>query len=545
MSHPQTINQMFEEAAERGGKRSTAIIFYPRPLPYSYSLNYGRLWAFVWLFACGLKKLGVQKGDRVAFMLPNTPHAVIAYFAILKLGAIAVQFNPQYGPGEVERQLANCGARVFITLDLFRGVIEKMNHQPETVVLGSVGDFLPFPFNLLYFFKNPLLGNFAGRRNPALFFRKIFTWQPDAEFPEVSPEDIAVLQYTGGTTGISKGAVLTHGNLVANVRQLRHLVSDAREGEEVIMTTLPLFHSFAMTACQNFGVFINAALLLVPDPRDLNTLLSAIDKHRPTIFPGIPRLYMAINTFAEKKKKLDLSSIRFCVSGAAALPNAVLEKFEALTGGVLVEAFGLSEASPATHANPLNRQQRKVGSIGLPLDSTEAKIVDDNGVEAPAGESGELVISGPQVMQGYWQMPEETEKVLRFISGKKWLFTGDVAKKDRDGFFYIVDRKKDMINVGGENVFSLEVEEVLFQHPMVAEAAVVGERNKRGDEYVKAFVVLKDEGTEALPGIVQDIQSFCRERLAEFKVPKKIELVPEIPKTPIGKQDKKKLREIA
>ncbi|MDP3729492.1 MAG: AMP-binding protein [bacterium] len=540
-----TLNDMFNQSIERA-PRSTAIKFYPdAKLPYAYEISYRKLAVKAWLFASGLYQLGVRKGDRVAFMLPNCPQAVIVYFAILKLGAIVVQFvpNPEGKPEDIQRQLDDCGAQFFITLDIFKENIEKMQRQPAVLILGSILDYLPFPFNVIKKMQNPPRYAVNYRVHQPFSFLEVMKWRKEflnTVFPEVKPDDPAVLQYTSGTMGTPKGAVLTHANLVANVEQLQEWVRDARYAEEVIMTMIPLFHSFAMTVCQNFAVKINAAMILIPKPADIATVAKALRKYKPTLFPGIPDLFDVISAYSEKKEKINLSGVR-CFSGSTALSRKILERFEKATDGVIFEAYGLTEASPATHCNPLDVRQRKIGSIGYLLPGTQALIVDSEGNVLPDGERGELIIRGPQIMRAYWQNQEKTDHIMREYHGKKWLFTGDEAKQDDQGFFYIFGRIDDGFKVGGEKVCPQEVEEVLFQHPDIASSCVVNGKDKSGLDYCAAFIVCK-ETTIPYDELKLSIREFCVERLDRRKIPTKIFFVPELPKTVIKKLDRKVLR---
>jgi long-chain acyl-CoA synthetase len=348
---------------------------------------------------------------------------------------------------------------------------------------------------------------------------------PAAPQVKVKPDDIAIFLYTGGTTGVSKGAVLTHRNLVANMAQLRAWNYGLREGQEVIMAALPFFHSYGMTTCMHMGVYIRSTVVMVPR-FDLKMILPAIDRYKVTCFPGVPTMYVAINNNPDTPK-YNLRNIRVCNSGGAPLPLEVARQFEQNTGGRLVEGYGLSETSPVTHSNPIFGQRRE-GSIGLPLPNTDAMVVHpDTRQPLPAGEIGELAVRGPQVMLGYWQMEEETQAVLR----DGWLYTGDMAKMDADGYFYIVDRKKDMIIAGGFNIYPREIEEVLYAHPKVKEAAAIGVQDAYRGETVKAFIVLREGETAAEEEFIE----FCKQEMAPYKVPKLIEFRQELPKSLIGK----------
>lgn len=495
-------------------------------------INYRSLAAQVNRFAGALSAMGIKKGDRVAVMLPNCPQEVISFFAILKLGAIVVQTNPLYVEREIEFQMKDSGAETMITLDLLYPKVAKVrqNTPLKRVIATGIQDYLPFPLNLLYPIKLKKEGH-AVQLPPepeVLRFKKILQGGPAAPpAVDINPaEDVAVFQYTGGTTGVSKGAMLTHRNLVANAVQVREWFPRCREGKETVLGVLPLFHSYGMTTVKNFGVYTGSAMVLLPR-FVINDVLKAINKYKPTLFPGAPTMYVAVINHPEVSK-YNLSSITACLSGAAPLPLEVQQRFEAITGGKLVEGYGLSEASPVTHCNPL-WGRNKIGTIGLPFPDTDVRIVDpeDPGKDLPLGEVGELAVRGPQVMLGYWNRPEENQKV--FHNG--WLCTGDMARMDEEGYTQIVDRKKDMIIAGGYNIYPREVEEILYEHPKVKEAAVAGVPDEYRGETVKAYVVLK-EGEMATP---EEILEFCRERLAKYKVPRIVEFRTDLPKTMVGK----------
>jgi long-chain acyl-CoA synthetase len=346
---------------------------------------------------------------------------------------------------------------------------------------------------------------------------------------DVSPDDTALFQYSGGTTGISKGAVAMHRNLVANSLEMRYWITSAKDGQETVLMAIPLFHVYGMVAGMNFGLATGASLVMIPNPRDLKDVLGSIQKYKPTIFPGVPTLYNAINNHPDVLAgKYNLSSIKACISGSAPLMRETKDKFEALTGGKLFEGYGLSEAPTATHCNPMFGENR-TGSIGLPLPDVEVRIVslDDGVTDLPPGEIGELVINGPQVMKGYHNMPTETKNALH----DGWLFTGDIARMDEDGYFYIVDRKKELIKPGGYQVWPREVEEVIMENPKVLEVGVAGVPDPYRGETVKAWVVLKTGETAS----EEDIRTWCKERMAKFKVPTLVEFRSELPKTTVGK----------
>ena len=489
--------------------------------------------------AAGLHRLGVRKGDRVALLLPNCPHAVISFYSIFRLGAIAVPINPLYQEREIAKQIDDAGARILITLDLFSASAQAvMGRSPGNIcVIGAVSDYLPALKKMVYPLFKPNKGCSA-RHVPGcetVAFRDLMLQQaPPAT--EIAPADIAILQYTGGTTGISKGAELTHGNIVSNTAQMAAWYYIIRRGEEVFLSVLPLFHTYGIAVCMNLSLATAGTMLLIPRfaPREV---LKAIKEYGVTFFPGIPGIYAALNNYRDIEK-WDLSSVRYCVSGSAPLPVPVLKDFERRTGGMILEGYGLTEASPVTHSNPVHRE-RKAGSIGLPLADTDCKIVDlvDGTREVPVGEAGELCIKGPQVMKGYWRRPDETSRTLK----DGWLYTGDIARIDADGYFYIMERKKDMIISEGFNVYPNEIDEVVLAHPDVADAGTVGVPDSLRGEKVVLFVVLK-EGRR----LSQDeLLAYCRERLAKYKLPKKVIFKSELPRTAVGKVLRRSLRDEA
>jgi long-chain acyl-CoA synthetase len=403
----------------------------------------------------------------------------------------------------------------------------------EKAVICKIEDYLPFPLNVLYPLKKEKVK--VEKREEVLYWREVLKYPPTKERPEINPkEDVATFLYTGGTTGVPKAVMSTHFNLVANAYQTLEWVPD-RTPDEVFIGALPYFHSYGMTTSLNAPIALGATIVLMPDPRDIKRILKAIHKYRVSIFCGVPTLYMAILNHPDLKK-YDLSSIKACISGAAPLPVEVKREFERITGGKLVEGYGLSETSPVTHANPLYGVNKE-GSIGVPFPDTLSVVVDDEGRILPIGEVGEIAIKGPQVMKGYWKMEEETKKTL--ING--WLLTGDMGRMDEDGYFYIVDRKKDLIIAGGYNIYPREVEEVLYEHPAVVEAAVVGVPDPYRGETVKAYVVLKEDYRGKVTE--KEIIEFCKERLAAYKVPKIVEFRDELPKSAVGKILRRVLKE--
>jgi long-chain acyl-CoA synthetase len=504
------------------------------------TLSYSQLKDQVDRFATGLAGIGVTKNSRVALWMPNLPQMVIAYFATLRLGAQVVNTNPLYVEREIEHQFNDAGVSVVVTLDFLwsyklRGMLDRT--KVEHVVVASIPDYLPFPLNILAPLKLKKTQQYVKvpREPNVLFFKEIIKNNPPRPpRTEIPLDHIALLQYTGGTTGVSKGAMLTHGNISANCQQCRAWFPIVEEGKEVLLACLPYFHVFGMTVSLLFPVMAGAHIVLAPNPRDIADLVKSITRYGVTIFPAMPALYAAINNFPQIDK-LDISSIKGCFSGSAPLPVEVLERFENLTGGKITEGYGLTESSPVTHANPLNGL-RKPGTVGVPFPKTDAKVVDLETGERELGvdEEGELIIKGPQVMAGYWNRPEETAKTLR----NGWLYTGDLAKMDAEGYTTIVGRKKDMIIVSGYNVYPDEVDEVLFAHPAILEVATVGVPHEQKGEIVKSYIALRPDHQAT----AEEIITYCRNKLAPYKVPKQIEFLPELPKSSMMKILRRELR---
>lgn len=494
-------------------------------------------------FANSLLGLGVQPGDRVAIHLPNCPQLLISLFGTLKAGAVATLANPLYESRELAHQLNDSGAGVMVTLSqnriLGNAITAREHSGVHHLIVTNIKEYFPPKLRLAFTaFKEKKEGHRA-RLDPAqgqIWFKDLLKGQSFG-LPDIAmqPSDTALLQYTGGTTGVPRGAELTHGNLVANAEQSRSWLYDLQEAGEKMLMVLPLFHVYALTCC-NFMLASACQLTLLPR-FDLANVIATIQKERPTIFPGIPAMYAAINHSllrGDDRNKADLSSIRFCISGSDRLPVQVQEEFERLSGGRLVEGYGLTEASPVTHVNPIYGK-RKAGSIGLPLPDTEVRIVDlETGKDVPEGSEGEMLVRGPQVMRGYWQASEETAAA---IDADGWLKTGDVAHVDEDGFYFIMDRRKDVIITGGINVYPREIEDVLAGFDKIGEVAVKGVPHRLRGETIKAYVVLKENET-ATPA---EIRAFAKERLADFKVPQKIEFLDELPKSTLHKVLKRKL----
>lgn len=531
-----TLPALLDETAARSGD-GTALIFM------NSRLSYRELSDHVDRFATALAELGVGRGTSVAIQLPNLPQTVIAYFATLSLGGRVVMTNPLYVEREIEHQWKDAGCEVAVVADFLfdqrvRAIRERL--PVHTYVITSIPDYLRFPLNLLAPLKlraakPPLYAKVAAEPGVHSMRKLIRDAQPLAQRPLIGIDDVAMLQYTGGTTGVSKGAMLTHRNLSCNVQQIAAWLPDLAQDGEVWLGCLPFFHVFGLTVSMNVPVAVGAASVLVPNPRDIPMMMKAIAKHRVTIFPGVPAMYNAINNQADAAS-LDLTSVKTCVSGSAPLPRDVGERFERLTGSRIIEGFGLTETSPVTHVNPL-KGRSKTGSIGLPVPSTDAAVVDlETGDRTLApGEEGELVIRGPQVMKGYWNRDDETAAMIR----DGWLHTGDVAHMDEDGYFFIVGRQKDLILVSGYSVYPDEVDDVLTAHDAVLESATIGVPDEKRGEIVKSFIVLKPGESVTADELVE----YSRGQLAAYKLPRAIEFRDELPRSSALKILRRELRD--
>jgi long-chain acyl-CoA synthetase len=526
------VDELLRRTAERYPDRA-ALVFCGR------RTSYETLDETVDRVANGLRRLGLERGERVALFMPNCPQLVIAFYAVWRAGYVAVPTSPRATGAELSRYLTDSGAAAAIVLDRLRPSLEAAALPPTLrhLVVADVAEELPLGLRIgaLLTRRHMRVDGFASDRPEVVEFRDLVRGHVQAPSPPVGHEDPAVLLYTGGTTGLSKAAVLSHRNLVANACQIGTWASELDDGAEVMLSSLPLAHGFAMTACMNVSVLRGWTQVLVPDPRDMARLLDVIERWRITVFPGVPTLYAAICSHPSVTSgRRDLRSIEACISGAAALPTGIQAEFEQQTGGRLVEGYGLSEASPATHCNPLAGGAKSDG-IGLPLPDTACRLVD---VETEtwiveAGQPGVLCVSGPQVMAGYWQRPDDTAEVLRRDGdGRVWLHTGDVAVMTTDGFFRIVDRKKDIIvAAGGLKVYPNEIEDALSTHPKVRLAAVIGVPVGSPDQRAKAFVVLR----ESQQADADEILAFLRSKLAPYKVPKAVEFRAELPLAFTGK----------
>lgn len=515
--------------------RITAVEVPDRPATafLGAHLTFGQIKEQADKFATALARLGLRQKDRVGIMLPNCPQYLVAAFAVLRLGATVVNVNPLYTPREVLVVAQDSGMRALLTLDVLAPAVLAVREQTkiENTIITSLQEYSaaaapPAPAALGTLRLADLLASVD---------------EPDLPRVEINPdEDVAVLQYTGGTTGVPKGAMLTHYNIFANVVQTEGWGNrSSRRGEDTHLLVIPFFHIYGFTVGMITGTWLGVQQVLIPK-YDVEALLIAIRDYRPNYFPAVPTIYISLLNHPQAKE-YGIDKVRTFNSGSAPLPVEVIEQFERITGGTLNEGYGLSEASPVTHSTP-SLGRRKPGSIGLPLPDTEMKIVDlETGTcEVAVGEEGELCIAGPQVMKGYWNQPDETAIALRTdAEGRTWLYTGDVARMDEDGYTYIVQRKKDMVIVSGFNVYPSEVEGVLYTHPAVIEAAVIGIPDAYRGEAVKACVVLKSGATATSEELIE----YCKSGLAEFKVPREIKIRQSLPKTAVGKILHRVLRE--
>ncbi len=535
----------FEETVLHGFLARSAARFPDAPaIPFmNRTLAFRQLAADVDRFASSLAALGVKRNSKVAIHLPNVPQTVISIMAVLKLGAQAVMTNPLYVRREIEHQWNDAGAETAVTTDfLYDQKLKSLRDKlpVKNYIVASIPEYLKFPLNLLAPLKlkkadPPLFANVERGEGVHFFGELVRGASGKAPDVEVDFDDIALLQYTGGTTGVSKGAMLTHRNLSCNVQQIASWFPNAVPGEEVLLAALPFFHIFGLTVCMMWAQYLSAAVVLAPNPRDVKALIGAIRKHKVTLFPAVPAMFNAINQYPGIER-IDISSIKSCFSGSAPLPLSVLQRFEELTGCRIVEGYGLTETSPVTHVNPL-MGVRKVGTVGIPVPGTDIKVVDpaDPAKEVEQGEEGELLVKGPQVMKGYWNNEEETAATF---SGE-WFRTGDLVALDEDGYCLIVGRKKDMIIASGYNIYPDEIDQELMSHPAILESCTIGVPDPKRGESVKAFVVLKP-GRKAT---VEELEEYLRDRLAAYKVPKMIEFRDELPKSSMMKLLRRELRD--
>jgi long-chain acyl-CoA synthetase len=526
------LTELIEASCQKWADR-TALVYY------GAKWSYRRFWAESERLALALRQNGVGPGDRVAIYLPNCPLYPIAVFATLRLGAIVVQVNPLYIGQDLTRLLKDSGAKVIVTLEiLFPNVAKIRTEYPIPVaIVARLREFYPWytrPFVNSVLRKQHLSTEFPNETWVQPYSTALRSQGSLDEYRADPARTVAVYQYTGGTTGIPKAAMLTHRNLVANVTQMNAWNTSRVSGAEVIVAAIPFFHIYGLSVALFMGLADGAAVVIQTKP-EIRELLKLIDKYQPTQFPGVPALYNAFNNQPDIDQHR-IHSIRYCLSGSAPLPVEVARRFESLTGGIVIEGYGLSETSPVTHVNLLHGERRS-GSIGIPIPDTDERVIDlETGTRVLGpNEVGELSVRGPQVMLGYFGHPEETAAVLK----DGWFRTGDVARIDADGFAYIVDRKKDMVNVGGMKVYPREVEEVLFQHPAVQDVAAIGVPDVEHGEVIEAFVVKKPGSAVT----AEELIAFVRERIAHYKAPRKIEFRDALPRSGVQKVLRRVLRD--
>ena len=529
-----TLQQFLTDAVEKYPDRDCTIF-------KGASITYREMDELSDRLAAGFASIGLKKGDRVGLFMPNTPQFMIAYYGILKAGGIVVATNPLYTEREIEYQVNDSGVELMVLMTNNYEKVKSIQHKTgiKRIVATNIKETLPPLLRALFTLAKEKKGGFRVElRDDDLWMYDLIDQFSADDKPdiEISPDDPALYQYSGGTTGISKGVIAPHRIVVANTLQISSFNPKCRFGEEVLCLAIPLYHVYGIVVGLNYGVLIGATMVMTPDPRDVNDVLVNLAKYKSTIFPGVPAMYNAINNNPDVLAgKIDLSSIVFCLSGSAPLLRETKDEFERITGGKLVEGYGLSEAPTASHCNPINGENRP-SSIGLPLPDVDCKIfdVETGEIEMPPNEIGELVLKGPMVMSGYHNMPEETKETLR----GGWLHTGDIAYMDDDGYFYIVDRKKELIKPGGFQVWPREVEEVIMGHPAVLEVGAAGIPDPMSGEAVKAWIVTK-EGESVTS---DELTEWCRKDLARYKVPKQFEFISELPKSGVGKLLRRELQ---
>lgn len=505
-------------------------------------MTYGQVGGEVDKLASAMAALGVKPGMRVAIQLPNMPQNLIAFYAALSIGAVVVMTNPLYTLREVKHQWSDADVHLAVTADFVWDQTLKANQKelaPKHYIVASIPDYFSFPISWLAKMK-------LKRQDPArwaqvetsdsvhLYKDVLANASGPAPKYEADWNDLALLQYTGGTTGASKGAMLTHKNLSCNIQQISSWFTGVQRGSTVLMTALPMYHVFGLTVCMGYAVFNGLKQVLIPNPRDFKTLATSLSKQKVNLFPAVPAMFNALNQW-EGIDGLDLKSLTYCFSGAAPISDSILESFEARTNSRIMEGFGMTETSPVAAANPVEGK-RKIGSVGIPIPNTIIRIVDmeDGVTEMPFGEEGEVLIGGPQVMQGYWNRPEESDEALK----GGFMYTGDLGTMDEDGYLRIVGRKKDMINCSGMKVYPDEVDAVLMDHPSILEAATIGVPNAKRGEAVKSFVVLRPGKTMTS----EEVLEFCSENLARYKVPRDVTFLDELPKSSVLKTLRRELR---
>ena len=536
MSVPELIDQLADKYA-----KNTALIFYGK------KISYGRLKELIHRFATGLADQGVKKGDTVALYLLNCPQYVIAYFAALKLGAKVTPISPVYTSKEVKHQLEDSDAKTVVCQDILYSNVEKAGVKLDRVVLTSIGEYLPALKK--WFGKSAMAKAYGGMHVPTpeqikeaglLSFQDLIRRYPPKP-PQVTIDpvkDIAVLPYTGGTTGLPKAAILTHRNMIALQVQVLSFWPLFEEGKEVGMAFLPFFHIYGQVVVMLGGLALGSALVLFTTP-DIDEILSAIERYRASAFYGVPTMFEYLKEY-EKTDRVNWKRLKLIVCGADTLHESTIEAWERRTGSKIFEGYGMTETTAVSHGSPVHRPKK--GSFGVPIPGMRAGILDHAGTDwVPVGEVGELILNGPNIMQGYWKRPEGTAETFIEIEGEKWLRTGDLVSMDEEGYFHFFDRKRDLIKHKGYSVFARHVEEVLFQHPQIKAAGVVGVPDPKVGNVIKAYVVLESEARGKVSE--EEIIEFCRKNLAHYKVPQIVEFRGELPKTDVGKVSRRELRE--
>jgi long-chain acyl-CoA synthetase len=536
ISVPELIDQLADKYA-----KNTALIFYGK------KITYGRLKELIHRFATGLADQGVKKGDTVALYLLNCPQYVIAYFAALKLGAKVTPISPVYTSKEVKHQLEDSDAKTVVCQDILYSNVEKAGVKLDRVILTSIGEYLPALKK--WFGKSAMAKAYGGMHVPTpeqikeaglLSFRDLIRRYPPKP-PQVTIDpvkDIAVLPYTGGTTGLPKAAILTHRNMIALQVQVLSFWPLFEEGKEVGMAFLPFFHIYGQVVVMLGGLALGSALVLFTTP-DIDEILSAIERYRASAFYGVPTMFEYLKEY-EKTDRVNWKRLKLIVCGADTLHESTIEAWERRTGSKIFEGYGMTETTAVSHGSPVHRPKK--GSFGVPIPGMRAGILDHAGTDwVPVGEVGELILNGPNIMQGYWKRPEGTAETFIEIEGEKWLRTGDLVSMDEEGYFHFFDRKRDLIKHKGYSVFARHVEEVLFQHPQIKAAGVVGVPDPKVGNVIKAYVVLESEARGKVSE--EEIIGFCRKNLAHYKVPQIVEFRGELPKTDVGKVSRRELRE--
>ncbi|MEL6309783.1 MAG: long-chain fatty acid--CoA ligase [Chloroflexota bacterium] len=544
------IHQFLADAAKKYANKTALITSARLPVVgrLSKPFTYSELHQASDALAAALVDLGLKKGDRVAIVMPNSVAFAVSFFAVLKAGGVVAATNPTYPEKKMAYQIDDCDAEIVITLTMFYDLVKKI--QPETkvkhVIASNIKEYLPGPAKLLFTLaREKKDGHYleAVQAGDHWFQDLLLRYEGKKASVDVTADDLALFQYTGGTTGVSKAAMAKHSALVANLTQMQIIIESLpiKPEDHIFVGGIPMFHVYGLVAMLSLSVRLGSEVVLIPNARDIDEVVDIIDHFKTTLFPGVPALYNAINNHPRVVSgDASLKSLIFCLSGSAPLPRSTKDEFERLSGSALREGFGMSEAPTSTHTNPINGENR-AGSIGLPLPDVEIRIVslDDGETDVPVGEVGELVMAGPNIMQGYHKMPTETNNVLREKNGKKWLFTGDIARMDEEGYFYIVDRKKDMALIGGFNVYPTEVEDALKSHPAVLEVGVaaIPHPTKEGQEALKAWVVTKPDQSATEDELIK----FCEDKLAPYAIPRRISFIDELPKSAVGKTLRREL----